>query len=296
LALLMEAPLSLAPVRLPRHHDVMRETVSAIEEKPAAHSAMGRVPVETGHVASLQGAHYDRLIELYEAHATDPSTQRYRRRFIDEPLLRGIDLDGRTVLEAMCGSGHSTGLLLERGARVTGLDVSVQAIELFKSKWPRCDAVVESILAPTLADGSFDVVVVVGGLHHVHPHAGDAIARIWRLLRPGGFFCFSEPHAGSLVDLARRAWYARDPMFESNEAAVDIDALRLAAAPMFDVVSERYFGNVAHTLVLNSMVIRAPSWLKRLYAAPAMALEGVLNPVLGRRLSCSVSCQWQKRA
>jgi hypothetical protein len=62
------------------------------------------------------------------------------------------------------------------------------------------------------------------------------------------------------------------------------------------VLSERYFGNVAHTLVLNSMVIRAPSWVKRLYARPAMMLERALDPLLGRRLSCSVSCQWRKRA
>jgi SAM-dependent methyltransferase len=268
----------------------MRESLT-IEKEPAPLD----LPAESGRVATLQGAHYDRLIGLYEEHATDPSTQRYRRRFIDEPLLRGIELDGRKVLEAMCGSGHSTGLLLERGARVTGLDVSEQAIELFRAKWPQCDAVVESILAPTLPAGSFDVVVVVGGLHHVHPHVEDAVAQIGRLLRRDGFFCFSEPHAGSLVDLARRAWYARDAMFEANEAAIDVDALRRAGSRWFDVVDERYFGNVAHTLVLNSMVVRAPSWLKRVYAGPAMALEAALSPFLGRRLSCSVSCQWRKR-
>jgi 2-polyprenyl-3-methyl-5-hydroxy-6-metoxy-1,4-benzoquinol methylase len=274
----------------------MRKSVTTIEEEPPVAQGMRTGPVsENGHVANLQGAHYDRLIALYEAHATDPSTQQYRRRFIDEPLLRGIDLEGRAVLEAMCGSGHSTGLLLERGANVTGLDVSEQAIELFRAKWPHCQAVVESIFEPNLPAASYDVVVVVGGLHHVHPHVEDAVFQIWRLLKPGGFFCFSEPHVGSLMDVLRRAWYARDPMFEANEAAVDIDVLRRATAESFDVVSERYFGSIAHTLVLNSMVIRAPSWLKRLYAGPAMAIEALIDPFLGRRLTCSVSCQWRKR-
>jgi SAM-dependent methyltransferase len=246
-------------------------------------------------VASRQGAHYDRLIDLYEAHATHPATLRYRRRFIDEPLLRGIELDGREVLEAMCGSGHSTGLLLERGARVTGLDVSEQAMGLFQTKWPQCDAFVESIFASGRPAETFDVVVVVGGLHHVRPHVNEAAEEIWRLLKPGGFFCFSEPHTGSLLNVARRIWYARDPLFEANEGAIDVPALRRATATKFDVVNETYFGNVAHTLVLNSMVLRAPPELKRLYARPAMALERALNPILGRRLSCSVSCQWQKR-
>jgi SAM-dependent methyltransferase len=252
-------------------------------------------PAAATDVASVQSAHYDRLIDLYEAHATDPWTQRYRRRYIDEPLLRGIELDGRAVLEAMCGSGHSTAYLLECGARVTGLDVSAHAIDLFRNKWPRCETVLASILEPGLPPDSFDVVVVVGGLHHVHPHVEDAVAEIWKLLKPGGFFCFSEPHTGSLMDVARRLWYARDAMFETNESAVDVQALRRSTAAKFDVVAERYFGSVAHTLVLNSMILRASPRVKRLYAGPAMALERMLDPLLGPRLSCSVSCQWRKR-
>ena len=97
------------------------------------------------------------------------------------------------------------------------------------------------------------------------------------------------------MDVGRRLWYARDPMFESNEAAVDVAALLDAAGGRFEVVSERYFGNVAHTLVLNSMVLRAPRWVKRLYSPPAMAIEALLNPMLGRRLSCSIACQWRRR-
>jgi SAM-dependent methyltransferase len=263
-----------------------------IDEDEASPPRTTPVPVDVG---TLQGAHYDRLIDLYEEHATDPATTRYRRRFIDEPLLRGIDLRGRTVLEAMCGSGHSTEYLLELGARVTGLDVSEQAIELYRRKWPTCEAVVASIMDPPFPDEVFDAIVVVGGLHHVHPHVDEAIEHMGRLLKPGGFLCFSEPHTGSLIDAARRRWYARDSMFESNEAAIDVAALHEAHGDVFDFVAERYFGNVAHTLVLNSMVLRVPTWLKRVYARPTMALERMLNPLLGRRLSCSVSCQWQKR-
>jgi SAM-dependent methyltransferase len=268
---------------------ILQETTTTSQDAPTGQPAHA-------DVSRLQGAHYDGLIELYETHASDPATQRYRRRFIDEPLLRGLDLAGASVLEAMCGSGHSTGYLLERGAHVTGLDVSPEAIELFRSKWPSCSAVSASIFEPPFPSESFDFVVVVGGLHHVHPHVEETIEHVWTLLKPGGFFCFTEPHTESAIDLIRRLWYPRDSMFESNEAAIDVSALREAARGKFDFVSERYFGNVAHTLVLNSMVLRTPTWLKRLYSPPAMVVESLLNPVLGRWLSCSVSCQWRKRA
>jgi SAM-dependent methyltransferase len=246
--------------------------------------------------ARRQGRHYDGLVDLYEIHATDDLTARYRRRFIDAPLLEGVDLHDSAVLEAMCGSGHSTGYLLERGARVTGLDVSEQAITLFRGKWPQCKAVVSDILEHELPSESFDVVVIVGGLHHVHPNVDAAVAEIWRLLKPNGLFCFSEPHTGSVVNLMRRWWYRRDRLFEDNEAAIDVTHLRRRFEGKFAVLSERYFGNVAHTLVLNSLVLRAPTWLKRVYGAPAIAIEAALNPVLGRRLSCSVSCRWRKIA
>src|SRR6266568_9192792 len=121
---------------MPRN--AMPRTVTPTLDRDAASEAEGLNSPATSDVSRLQGAHYDRLTELYEENATDPATRRYRRRFIDEPLLRGIDLVGANVLEAMCGSGHSTGFLLEHGAHVTGLDVSQEAIELFKSKWPQC--------------------------------------------------------------------------------------------------------------------------------------------------------------
>jgi len=114
----------------------------ALDTKTSVAMDAGDAPVNIGQVrtvvdvSTLQGRHYDCLVDLYEAHTADPATQRYRRRFIDEPLLHGIDLDGASVLEAMCGSGHSTGYLLERGARVTGLDISREAVELFRKKWP----------------------------------------------------------------------------------------------------------------------------------------------------------------
>jgi len=45
----------------------------------------------------------------------------------------------------MCGSGQVTRQLLGRGAVVVGLDVSQTQLELFRRKYPRCDAVCASV-------------------------------------------------------------------------------------------------------------------------------------------------------
>ncbi len=258
-------------------------------------AASPTTPAPIRDIQEAQRAHYDRIIAGYEAHYGDPTSQRYRRTFIYEPLMKGIDLEGRDVLEAMCGSGQATAWLLERGARVTGLDISDAAIEKFRARFPQCAAVRASILESGLPAERFDGVVVIGGLHHVHPAVGAAVSEIHRMLRPGGWLAFGEPHAGSIADLGRRWWYRHDPLFEEGEAAIDLEALKAENAGRFDFELERYVGSAAYLLVYNSMVFRMPLRLKRFYAPPLMAIERALGFLHGRRTACSVLARWRKK-
>ena len=131
------------------------------------------------------------------------------------------------MLEALSGSGHATDYLLtEKKALVTGLDISEEAIASFRTRWPGCQAVCASITVSGLPDESFDCIVVVMGLHHLHPHLMDALREIHRLLRPGGVFCFAEPHQGSVFSRLRAFWYRHDSLFADNEESLDIEALK----------------------------------------------------------------------
>jgi len=246
-------------------------------------------------VQETQRAHYDRIIADDEAHYDDEPSRRYRNRFLYDPLFAGLKLDGRHVLEAMCGSGQTTGYLLDRGASVTGLDLSGAAIESFRRRWPRATAVRSSILESGLKDETFDGVVVIGGLHHVHPNVDRALGEIYRVLKPGGWFCLGEPHAGSVPDLVRRWWYRRDHLFQEGEGAIDLAALKAANAGRFEFEFERYVGSVAYLLVLNSMVFRIPRRLKPLYAQPLVFLEHAFSFLHGRRTACFVLARWRKR-
>jgi SAM-dependent methyltransferase len=209
-------------------------------------------------VEALQRDHYNRIGAMFETHYDDPTTRLYRERFIDAPLLQGLDLEGARVLEAMCGSGFTTGALLRRGAKVTGLDVSETMIASFAQRWPQCESVCRSLASSGFPSASFDAVVIVGGVHHLQPDIDPAIDEIRRILRPGGTFCFLEPHRGSLPDVFRRSWYKRDTMFSDNEAAVDIEQLKRKHGGDFEFVHEVYGGSVGHLFVYNSMIFRIP--------------------------------------
>ena len=244
---------------------------------------------------ATQREHYNRIAAEYETNYDDPSARAYRTRFIEEPMLGGIDLSGKQVLEAMCVTGMTTAGLLARGADVTGLDISDACMAAFRRRWPQCNAVCASITDTGLPSESFDAAVVVGGLHHLQPNVEPGVDEIHRLLKPGGWFCFLEPHTGSLPDLFRRQWYKRDLRFARNEAAVDLESLKTRYADRFDFVKELYCGNLGFLLVYNSMIFAIPLRLKPLYTPMLLWLESMINRLQGKRLACIVICQWRKR-
>jgi SAM-dependent methyltransferase len=247
-------------------------------------------------VEEVQSAHYDELGAEYDAHYSDPTSKRYRDLFINAPLTAAIELQGRDVLEGMCGSGATAEYLLTKGARVTGLDISPKLVAAFRAKWPHARAIEGSILDSHLPSTSYDCVVVVGGLHHVQARVQQAIDEIERILKPGGYFCFAEPHTGSLPDAVRRLWYKRDRLFTSDEEALDVDALEASNRDRFEILTKHYGGNLAYLLVFNSMVFRIPLAWKRVYAPVTLRLETIMGGLQGRRLSCFVVCQWRKKS
>ena len=244
---------------------------------------------------ALQKKHYERIHAQYEAHYDDKYSKKYRSRFIYIPLFNNIKLSGKSVLEAMCGSGQTTEYLLSKGSHITGLDISSEMIKSFESRWPQCQAICRSFFDNGLRDSSFDCVVIIGGLHHLQPRVNDAIDEVYRILMPGGYFCFVEPHKGSLPDTIRRLWMKGDPLFEKNESSIDLDALQSKTSSRFEFIRTLYTGGVAFLLVINSMVLRIPLRLKSLYAPVAMAFESIFGFPKGKKLSCFTICQWKKK-
>jgi SAM-dependent methyltransferase len=245
---------------------------------------------------TAQREHYNRIAADYEAQYGDPDGLAYREKFLYEPLFAGLDLAGRDVLEALSGSGHATDFLLtQKRALVTALDISDEAIASFKSRWPNCEAICAPITSSGLPSESFDCIVVVMGLHHLHPDLNDAIHEIRRLLRKGGTFCFTEPHRESAFNRLRAIWYRHDSLFAENEESLDVESLKKDFADLFNFKLEKHVGTMAYLLVLNSMIFRVPLWLKRIYSPPVVFLEKLLSVFHSRAFSLAVVSQWEKK-
>lgn len=112
-------------------------------------------------------------------------------------------LAGKRVLDYGCGHGENVCLLAACGARVTGFDLSPQAIAKARRRAElhgldhRTRLHVRAAGQTGYARGTFDIVLGYKILHHLHTMLRPVYAEIARLLAPGGTAYFIEPVANS---------------------------------------------------------------------------------------------------
>lgn len=157
---------------------------------PLGHSfaVVGGIPrfTESERYASSFGFQWNRFrrTQLDSYTGTTISTDR-ARRVIGRELWE--DLRDRHILEAGCGAGRFTEVLLKQGARVTSVDLS-NAVEANASNF-RLDGnhrvAQADIMRPPFAPAAFDVVFCLGVIQHTgNPEA--TIAALAARVRAGG--------------------------------------------------------------------------------------------------------------
>lgn len=123
----------------------------------------------------------------------------YRRTIFNPALFPLIgNVKGKRVLDAGCGAGYMSRLLAERGARVTGVDLSAKFIEIakqYEKKKPMGIQYLHADLArlSQLSDSSFDMIVSVYVLCDVRDY-DKAIRELSRVLKPKGRFILLIEH------------------------------------------------------------------------------------------------------
>lgn len=102
---------------------------------------------------------------------------------------------GKRVLEVGCGTGLFTELFSQTGAEILAVDISTELISKAKERNLPGDRVVfrEARFEDCDVDGPFDAVIGSSVLHHLE--IDQALRKIYRLLKPGGFMSFAEPNA-----------------------------------------------------------------------------------------------------
>lgn len=190
-----------------------------------------------------------------------------------ELLLEG-GVAGRQVLEYGCGPGSHAFLLAERGAAITGIDISEVAIEQARQRArsegvaERCHFEVMNAEQTSFEDDRFDLICGTAILHHLDLRA--AYGEIARLLRPTGRAVFVEPLGHNP---AINAYRKRTPQLRTeDEHPLMVDDLSL---------SEAYFGQT-EVSYFNLLTLLAVPLRNTKAFGPSLAILQALDRALLR--------------
>jgi ubiquinone/menaquinone biosynthesis C-methylase UbiE len=126
---------------------------------------------------------------------------------------------GERILDAGCGTGIFTGDILARGARVTGIDISLPMLQRAREKvseYP-LQVVLSDILRLPFADDAFDKVASITALEFIGD-AGSAIRELFRVTKKGGCIVVASLNSLSPWAVRRKAEVKMKPSSIFREA------------------------------------------------------------------------------
>lgn len=123
------------------------------------------------------------------------------------------------MLEPMCGACEGRQIVearLAKNVEYSGFDYSDAMVAEALKRYPGSEIWTQDVTQYE-PDKEYDLIMLVGALHHVADHAPDVVNRLGKALRPGGLFILSEPvHNNPLFRLVREAIYRKNEAFDAE--------------------------------------------------------------------------------
>jgi SAM-dependent methyltransferase len=110
-------------------------------------------------------------------------------------FLEYLSESGKDILDIGCSTGTCAAACIPmKEHRYRGIDIESRYIDRARSRLPDGDFQVMDARQLAFPDQSFDVVMFVGALHHMHDDiVRDCFREIHRVLRPEGVVLCAEP-------------------------------------------------------------------------------------------------------
>jgi len=121
------------------------------------------------------------------------------------------DVKNKKILDVGCGAGALSFYLAQKGANVTGIDLSKNSIEVCKNESKirglNIDFREMNAQIPDFEDESFDMIVGSRVIHHL-PNLELFFKECKRLVKPNGYIAFIEPLKKNIIVELNRKFFA----------------------------------------------------------------------------------------
>ncbi len=205
------------------------------------------------------------------------------------------------VLEPMCGYAENKEML-ERylGSRLsyTGFDYSSHILRKLKVIHPDINVFQQDISTYQPPRETYDLIIIIGGLHHVPHIAGSVLKSLAKGLKTGGCFINFEPtHGNMLFHKLRETIYRSNPAFDSEtERSFLLEELTAmfqnAGLTLCDMI---YPGLLSYVMYYNPEAFPALNIGKQGTVRALFKIDqAFMRSTLGRMFSFATLSLWKK--
>ena len=250
-----------------------------------------------------QREHFDNIAEEYYSARKNENHLRYKQLLFQYFLGDRMFAPGEMirVLEPMCGYAEGKQIVeryIASDFEYTGFDYSEVLLGEIRADQPELNVFLCDVTKYEPPKESFDLIILIGGLHHVPDYAESVCEKLCGGLKKGGYFINFEPtNNNPLVALARCVVYKRNSLFdEETERAFSLrgyDRMFLRAGMSKD---RQFFpGLLGYVLYYN------PDAFPGLNLGTVKTVEGIFRferrlyrSLIGRLFSFCTFTVWKK--
>ena len=220
------------------------------------------------------------------AYASDTEDNAWNALY-ERPAILALagDVGGLSVLDAGCGSGAHAAALVERGADVSGFDLSDGLLEIARRRLGDTVPLQQADLTKALpyGDARFDLIVSALALHYVEDWT-KPLGEFLRILRVGGRLVFSTHHPFMDHQFAKGenyfATYAFDDVWVKNGQEMRMRFWHRPLAKMVEAIQGAGFTieRIEEPMPLEAAKDRFPDAYTSLTTAPRFIFFSASKP------------------
>ena len=205
-----------------------------------------------------QQQHFESISDEYFEARQQPNHLYYKALFWKYFFARNRDVLGKdsNVIEPMCGYSEGKKILeefCESRFSYTGFDFSPKLVDRARKAFPNANIYVQDVTTFE-SNTQYDLMILIGGLHHVYAHVSSVMEKLVAAIKPGGYMINLEPTQNNFFHrwIRQRIYRDNDLFDDETEKAFELKELNsLFRNSGLEIEDQIYPGLLAYVMYYN---------------------------------------------